>query len=591
MISTLRQKDKDILLTNKSVDLNFGNGSDDYVEAFLYDTNDNFVVSGIVDSEDYITNVGVKLNTGTIIRKLGYDRGRYRIRYKFLRKLAGSYETILVDSDSKIYNGPYHVMNNGAIMTGEEHSADSKRLFIKENKYITHQISTSRTEVRLIAQNIDDKNYIDDLFFSSKRRKKTKKDCTIEFAGTKPPRESIQLKSSVPFSKNLEGGLIYLENAFIEKVIEQDTPAESLPSGIIPDEETIGDIQARIKISDTSLARIKSGNVTTSINTDVDSASEVLDSFAHASYRGAKYYISVNNASKTELSNIEAMVVHDGTTAYVTTYGNVDTGNNTLITLTAAINGSNVELSAAGNEPNLRVTVYRILLSDSESASSGDNVNVIGATTVSSTATTVDSFNNSTYTGAFYVFTGYNASEGAASISEVMVVSNNDAYVGVGPQVSTKGTDQLTFTATQSGSSVTVKAASTSGSSTTVNGYRVHMLRGSGGASTADTVLVSTTQTISGNKTFSSPIALTAGSDPATVSSNAHIYAKNDSSVAEVFVRDEAGNVTKISPHNEEGEWEYYSRNTKTGKTVRINMEEMIRDIEKLTGKKYIKDI
>jgi len=55
-------------------------------------------------------------------------------------------------------------------------------------------------------------------------------------------------------------------------------------------------------------------------------------------------------------------------------------------------------------------------------------------------------------------------------------------------------------------------------------------------------------------------------------------------------VRDEAGNVTKISPHNEAGEWEYYSRNVKTGKTVRINMEEMIRDIEKLTGKTYIKN-
>lgn len=268
MISTLRQKDKDILLTNKSVDLNFGDGSNDYVEAFLYDTNDNFVVSGIVDREDYIvTNVGVKLNTGTIIRKLGYDRGRYRIRYKFLRKLAGSYETILVDSDSKIYNGPYHVMNNGVIMTGEEHSADSKRLFIKENKYITHQISTSRTEIRLIAQNINDRGYIDDLFFSSKRRKKTKKDCTINFTGTKPAKESIELESSVPFNKNLEGGLLYLENVFIERLIEQETSsAESLPPGVIPDEETIGDIQARIKISDTSQARIKSGNVTTSIN-------------------------------------------------------------------------------------------------------------------------------------------------------------------------------------------------------------------------------------------------------------------------------------------------------------------------------------
>jgi hypothetical protein len=78
--------------------------------------------------------------------------------------------------------------------------------------------------------------------------------------------------------------------------------------------------------------------------------------------------------------------------------------------------------------------------------------------------------------------------------------------------------------------------------------------------------------------------------DPSTTSNIAHIYAKDDSSVAEVFVRDEAGNVTKISPHNEQGEWEYYSRNTKTGKTVRVNMEEMIRDIEQLTGKTYIQD-
>jgi len=90
--------------------------------------------------------------------------------------------------------------------------------------------------------------------------------------------------------------------------------------------------------------------------------------------------------------------------------------------------------------------------------------------------------------------------------------------------------------------------------------------------------------------TFDSPIALTVGSDPATVANKAHIYAKDEAASAEVFVRDEAGNVTKISPHNAQGEWEYYSRNVKTGKTVRINMEEMIRDLEKLTGKTYIKN-
>ena len=345
----------------------------------------------------------------------------------------------------------------------------------------------------------------------------------------------------------------------------------------------------RIAIGDNTTAGT-TGNVTTTINTDVDSAAEKIDGWALASYRGAKYYISVNNTTTGEVSNTEALVVHDGSTAFITQYGNVNTGNNDLITLTAEVDSTEVVVKASAQAPNCRVTTYRILLADDEGASAGDNINVVEATTVSSTATTIDSFNTATYTGAFYVFTGHNATEGASSISEVMVVANDEAYIGTGPVVSTKGTDQLDFTASLSGSTVTVKAASTSGSSTTVNGYRVHMLRGSAGASTADTVLVSTEQTITGAKTFDSALALTVGSDPSTVANKAHIYAKDDSSSAEVFVRDEAGNVTKISPHNEQGEWEYFSRNVKTGKTVRVNMEEMIRDIEKLTGKSYIKN-
>ena len=258
----------------------------------------------------------------------------------------------------------------------------------------------------------------------------------------------------------------------------------------------------RIAVGDNTSAAT-TGNVTTTINTDVDSAAEKIDGWALASYRGAKYYISVNNTTTGELSNTEALVVHDGSTAYITQYGNVNTGDNDLITLTAEVDSTEVVLKASAQAPNCRVTVYRILLADDESGSTGDNVNVIAGTTVSSSATTVDTFNTSTYTGAFYVFTGYNAGEGAASISEVMVVANDEAYIGTGPIVSTKGTDQLDFTASLSGSTVTVKASSTSGSSTTVNGYRVHMLRGSAGASTADTVLVSTEQTITGAKTFS----------------------------------------------------------------------------------------
>ena len=79
-------------------------------------------------------------------------------------------------------------------------------------------------------------------------------------------------------------------------------------------------------------------------------------------------------------------------------------------------------------------------------------------------------------------------------------------------------------------------------------------------------------------------------SDPQTATDTSHIYAKDDAGSSEVYVKDEAGNVTKISPHNAQGEWEYFSRNTETGKVVRVNMEQMIRDIEQLTGKTYIEN-
>ena len=57
-----------------------------------------------------------------------------------------------------------------------------------------------------------------------------------------------------------------------------------------------------------------------------------------------------------------------------------------------------------------------------------------------------------------------------------------------------------------------------------------------------------------------------------------------------MFVKDEAGNVTKISPHNDKGEWEYYSVNKKTGKKLRVNMERMIRKLEEYTGESFIEN-
>ena len=52
-------------------------------------------------------------------------------------------------------------------MDGESHDVSHKKTFLKENKYIVHEISPSRTEVRLIPQNINDSTYKQNLVRTS----------------------------------------------------------------------------------------------------------------------------------------------------------------------------------------------------------------------------------------------------------------------------------------------------------------------------------------------------------------------------------------------------------------------------------------
>jgi hypothetical protein len=70
----------------------------------------------------------------------------------------------------------------------------------------------------------------------------------------------------------------------------------------------------------------------------------------------------------------------------------------------------------------------------------------------------------------------------------------------------------------------------------------------------------------------------------------AYLYAKDDASESHIYTMDEGGNETKLGPHNEDGEWEFYSRNVKTGKVMRINMERMIKKLEEFTGENFIEE-
>ena len=224
----------------------------------------------------------------------------------------------------------------------------------------------------------------------------------------------------------------------------------------------------------------ESSLATVEINTDVDSASESIDSFAHADHRGAKYFVSVKNASGGEVMNTELLVVHNGTDAFITSYNEHSSGNtgaastDVLCSFTAAIDGSNVVVSAAGLQTNLRIHLYRILLADDQSASTGTNVNVINAKTISSSATLIDSFNTSTYAAAHYIIIGTKSND--SCIMEATVISDGtNASISEGPQVSTEETPMLNLTVNQVSATAVVQASATSGGSTTVNAYRIHI--------------------------------------------------------------------------------------------------------------------
>jgi len=201
-----------------------------------------------------------------------------------------------------------------------------------------------------------------------------------------------------------------------------------------------------------------------------------VDSWSTSSYRGAKYYISADDTINGHITNIECLVIHDGTSSYISTFGQHNS-NVSLLSLTTDVSGGNVRLLAEPTAADVRIKFYRIRLADNESGSTGTDFNTVAATTVSSSATAIDTFVDTQFTGAHYVIVARNNTEGSSEIQEATVVTNGTtAFVSHANHVSSKSTAMLTLSAAHDGSStVTLNAASTAGGSTTVNAFRIHM--------------------------------------------------------------------------------------------------------------------
>ena len=388
----------------------------------------------------------------------------------------------------------------------------------------------------------------------------------------------------------------------------------------------------KIQIKDSEEAATGT-NVNVIVNTDVDSAAENIDTFensteASTTFQAAHYFNSVKapaGVGGAEFQVSEVVVVGNGTNVFESEFGIVTSGNRQLITYSTDYQNTTARLRGVGSTSNLVVNGYRVNLERKEGGAlasslvlnasdqtisglktftTGIDVNDITASSnadinISPSGTGSIKLNAGTdITGATTItlnstsealaITTTEDSNSAAPVIDLKRNSSSPANADYLGQIKFKGendNDQEVVYAKISGKILDVADGSEDGilefafkknGSNNISGrFRSDSLQ----------LLNDTSLRVTGHV----ELGVLSG-DPSTTSNIAHIYAKDDTSVAEVFVRDEAGNVTKISPHNEQGEWEYYSRNVNTGKIVRVNMEEMIRDIEQLTGKTYIQD-
>ena len=99
---------------------------------------------------------------------------------------------------------------------------------------------------------------------------------------------------------------------------------------------------------------LTAGSITTTATTQT-----TLDTFALGSYRSVKYQVQASDTTSGEYHVIEIMVLHDGTTAYHTQYGEMYTGSSPLGTFTVDVNISNARLRVTPASTNSTVFKFK----------------------------------------------------------------------------------------------------------------------------------------------------------------------------------------------------------------------------------------
>ena len=104
----LKKESKEVLGLSGHLSPPFGQSTNDYVEVHLLDTNDGFIEKFISQHTTFEDDKMV-INIGQDLRDRDYDRGDFKVRYNFIRKVAGGDEIVL----TKTVDGKPNIIHSG----------------------------------------------------------------------------------------------------------------------------------------------------------------------------------------------------------------------------------------------------------------------------------------------------------------------------------------------------------------------------------------------------------------------------------------------------------------------------------------------
>ena len=165
-VKGLTQKDKIQLENPRKLYSSFGLDSNDYVHLYIYDLEDNLLSNEVlpITEFNFETEGVMDVDVGTHVRQAGFDEGSYKVKYLFLRTVAGKEQTLLTDERGFVHVGKaqtrvvggktqYFVNNTSGDKT------NLTELYPRELKYTIKEISANKKEVKVGTQTINNIQY------------------------------------------------------------------------------------------------------------------------------------------------------------------------------------------------------------------------------------------------------------------------------------------------------------------------------------------------------------------------------------------------------------------------------------------------